>query len=273
MPLRVSVTKLLIRCSARLGEACEKKLSCSLLVWVLILQYHLPDSSIESSSLLGCQESLMIFHASIAGCRCPGGWKAHLWRCVGLFKSFFAGLCGWEQCSSHTRQWCRQSGCFPQYSSRIVWESLYTYQNSSVTWGRGDADGPSSPLIPHEQTRWGPWWCEHQGTWSWLTPLVSRQWWWGSAHCSVSWRPPLTPCSYWCSERDVVIIAPVCHSAHLFSIGWLFIVCDQAYHHCGICEFDRHCSWMWLQSYVCTWSTGENCGVPLLRLVGRRCCC
>ncbi len=46
--------------------ACEKKLSCVLLVRVLMLRYRLPDGSSEKSSWLGRQGSLMIFpHTSL----------------------------------------------------------------------------------------------------------------------------------------------------------------------------------------------------------------
>ncbi len=54
-----------------------------------------------------------------AWCRCPGGREAHLQQCGGQFAQPFAELCECCWCSFHTRQWCCQSGCFPQCRCRM----------------------------------------------------------------------------------------------------------------------------------------------------------
>ncbi len=87
-----------------------------------------------------------VLSSHIAGCRCPGGREAHLWRCAGPSELFYAGLSIWERCSSRTRRWCSQLGCSPQCSCRTVWGFLSSDQISSVAWGKRDVGGPSSLL-------------------------------------------------------------------------------------------------------------------------------
>ncbi len=76
----------------------------------------------------GQQEPLMIFRAFLTHRwvweKIIGGREAHLRRCAGLSELFYAGLSGWERCSSRTRRWCSQSGCSPQCNWRTVWGFL-----------------------------------------------------------------------------------------------------------------------------------------------------
>ncbi len=73
-----------------------------------------------------------VLSTHITGCRCPGGRAAHLRWFAGPSELFYAGLSGWVRYSSHTRQWCSQSGCSPQCNCRTVWGFLSSDRISSV---------------------------------------------------------------------------------------------------------------------------------------------
>ncbi len=66
-----------------------------------------------------------VLSSHIAGCRCPGGREAHFRQCAGPSELFYAGLSGWERCSSRTRQWCSQSGCSPFVYKASVHNGTY----------------------------------------------------------------------------------------------------------------------------------------------------
>ncbi len=80
-----------------------------------------------------------VLSSHIAGCRCPGGREAHIRRCAGPSELFYAGLSGWERCSSLTRQWCSQSVCSPQCNCRTENETsgnFFIIINTCTNWPR-----------------------------------------------------------------------------------------------------------------------------------------
>ncbi len=111
--------------------------SCLAFCW--FGSYHLPDGSSEMSSLLGWQESLMIFRAFLTHRWVVDVLKGGPDDVLGPLNYFLRG-------SSHIRWWCSQSGCSTQCNCRTVWGFLSSDQISPVTWGRRDAGGPSSLL-------------------------------------------------------------------------------------------------------------------------------
>ncbi len=108
--------------------ACEKKLSRVLLVRVLMLAVPvcLMVAVEEFMARVACvSDDLPCFPHTSLGVECPGGREAHFRQCAGPSELFYAGLSGWERCSSRTRQWCSQSGCSPFVYKASVHNGTY----------------------------------------------------------------------------------------------------------------------------------------------------
>ncbi len=124
--------------------------------------------------------------------------------CAGPSELFYAGLSGWERCSSHTRRWCSQAGCSPQCNCRTVWGFLSSDRISSVAWGRRDAGGAffTTDCVWIVQVRSSVMFTSRNLmllTRSTGVPSMVMGGG-GGAHWSASWNPPPAPRSFWCSE-------------------------------------------------------------------------